>query len=209
MLVMGIDPSLTGTGVVLVNEDHGVVEATKFTTDAGEILLKRAIYIASNIEDFYKKYNPDVVSLESPTFGSFTSETMNVLFNFILNVFLKNKTFVVSPAPLQVHSYIKGWMRENGYVAPSKVEKKHIRQAIINKIGIKLRNDEADAYWIALIGLNLKKTIDDHNFILSLYPYETELFLSRKLNGKKIPKGMYYNKNTSFYDFSMEAYQFI
>lgn len=208
MIIIGIDPSLSNTGIVIINEKEEVILARRVSTKPGEILVKRVMYITAEVSKIIDEYNPDLVSIESPSFGSFASETLNVLFNFILHLIWMRGIFTTSPSPTQNHKYIKGYRKLCGLKQVDKLQKKDIQEAIKHKTGQKLSSDESDAYWIALSGFRLKNLMDNIITVEDLTPTEKDLYISTLKNNKKNPRGMMYNPGQAFYDFTQEPYPY-
>jgi Holliday junction resolvasome RuvABC endonuclease subunit len=204
MISLGIDQSLSNTGVVILDGDLKVLHKDRFGTKPGEYLVTRVRYLADRISGLIDAYNPDIVSVESTTFGSHASETLMALYQFILNECWFHKQLVCSPAPRQVHRFMQDWARSSGVAFASKLQKKDIVALAGEAARVKFRQDEADAYWIARIGLAFNQAFNRDTIQDS---FSTDMLTSEKII-KDHKKGMIFNEGQAYYDFREAEYPY-
>jgi Holliday junction resolvasome RuvABC endonuclease subunit len=76
MKILGIDPSMTGSGLALIVDGHFKVAQT-ISTSAEWTRGNRLSYIAMEVESFIETFQPDFVAIEGYSFGSqFNREEM-------------------------------------------------------------------------------------------------------------------------------------
>jgi len=204
MISLGIDQSLSNTGVVILDGDLKVIYKDRFGTKTGEYLVTRVKYLSDRISGLIDSYNPDIVSVESTSFGSHASETLMALYQFILNECWFHKQLVCSPAPRQVHRFMQDWARSTNTPFVHKLQKKDIVALAGEAARVKFRQDEADAYWIARIGLAFQQAFNKDTV--------TDAFSLDMLTSEKIIKdhkrGMIFNDGQAYYDFRAAEYPY-
>lgn len=202
MICLGIDQSLSNTGVVILDSDFNVLHKDRFGTKPGEYLVKRVRYLSGRISDIIETHNPDIVSVESTSFGSHTSETLMALYQFIMNECWYHKKLVCSPAPRQVHKFMQDWARSTSTPFPSKLQKKDIVNLANEAASNKFRQDEADAYWISRIGIAFSQAFSGQDLVDK---FSCEMLTSEKIV-KDHKRGMIFNEGQAYYDFREADY---
>jgi len=197
VISLGIDQSLSNTGIVVLDENFKVLYKDRFSTKTGEYLVIRVRYISDRISGLIESYDPDIISVESPSFGSFTSETLQALYQFILNECWYHKQLVCSPAPRQVHRFMQEWARAYKVPYSQKLQKKDIVFLAGEAAKTKFRQDEADAYWISRIGIAFHQAFSKDMIQDS---FSIDMLTSEKII-KDHKRGMIYNDGQAFYDF--------
>jgi len=205
LICLGIDQSLSNTGVVILDgSNFTVLFKDRFGTKPNEYLVKRIKYLSERVGEIVTSYNPDIVSIESTSYGSFASETLQALYQFMLNELWYREKLVCSPAPRQVHKFMQEWARSNSIQYPQKLKKKDIVCLANSASDVKFRQDEADAYWIARIGIAFMQAFNGESI--------TDLFSKEMLSSEKVvkdhKKGMIFNEGQAFYDFRGESYPY-
>lgn len=71
--VLGIDPSLTGTGLVVVEDDGQVPYEHAFGTKASMDMVGRLHTLSERALDIYRAHAPDLVVIEGLAFGQHSS----------------------------------------------------------------------------------------------------------------------------------------
>lgn len=197
MICIGVDQSLSNTGIVVLDDTFKVLYKDRFGTASGEYLVKRVRYLADRIGGLIDTHNPDLISVESPSFGSFTSETLQALYQFVLNECWFHRQLVCTPAPRQVHRFMQDWALANNISFPSKLKKKDIVALAGEAARVKFRQDEADAYWIARLGISFHQAF---NKDLVIDSFAHEMLTSEKIV-KDHKRGMVHNDGQAYYDF--------
>lgn len=151
MIVMGLDPSLTSTGIVLLND--GQIEIARTTKNQPDIgTVARVLAIVKEIEKIINHPNipPDLVVIEGFSFGStgrslFDTAYLGWRIRESLESFRERDNIPwieVSPAQLKQFATGKG-------NAPKEV----VLQQVYKRWGVELRdNNQADAFTLAKIG---------------------------------------------------------
>jgi Holliday junction resolvasome RuvABC endonuclease subunit len=202
MRVLGIDPSLTNLGYVVL-EDGKVLEKGRFQTSPEDGLNVQRYLIQSNrVSEIIEKYKIKYVSSESPIFQDFNTEVLYGLQSFLHLVYWVHAVNVVILSPLQVKSYALPNFK-------GKIFKSDMVKAARKDMGLadnsRLANDVADAYWISKIGLRwwmfYEKLITEKDLTVK----ENQMFLHShtftrgKKQGQTEKKGIVFRKNEIYY----------
>lgn len=159
---MGIDQSLSCTGVVLTKRDDNgartVVYSTAITTDKDPSLspladtLIRSKYIADKILDIEICWQPDYVALENLSYGSVGNATRNlaILFGVICTTLGLNNPNVIPPTTLKKFATGNGRATKKEMLDAILKEDSVFHHHLTNNVTIKAgRYDLADAFWIS------------------------------------------------------------
>ena len=103
---IGLDLSLTSTGMVVVSEDGVLVEKEIISSDSKNEIENRLKNIADKIVEILKKYDDVAIAIEGLSFGSTSSSALQIG---------------------ALHYYVRCKLKENGYTflicEPTKVKK--------------------------------------------------------------------------------------
>lgn len=177
-MVVGLDLSLTGTGVTVLDNDGNVVEMTTIKSkpsgsrNIDELLRINGIVV--EILKYISKYEPELIVIENIAFG-LRGKTQSLSQLTALNYFVRDmarqyKTPFVLVAPNSNKKYCTG----NG-----SSKKDMMTMFVLKKWGVECGNDnESDAYSLAQIGLALL----GYNKDLLKYEEEVLKILKPQLN---------------------------
>lgn len=160
-LAMGIDQSLTCTGVVITkvydNGDREVTFSTSIMTQKDPKLppladtLVRAKDIANQLLEIIEIWKPDLIGLENLSYGSVGNATRNlaILFGVICTTLGIDEPKVVPPTTLKKFATGNGKATKADML--NAVQKEDpVFHSLLTTISIKGgRYDLADAFWIA------------------------------------------------------------
>lgn len=145
MRIMGIDPSLTGCGLVMLHAESGRVIAQQVVgTPASDPRGKRLGDIARSVVTFYREAGPpDVVAMEDYAFGSpFNRESMGevggiikaALWRLVRNLVGEEGTYVIHVEPVlwPNHSWKKAVLGKGN------VKKEDLKLPIFQKYGVEI-----------------------------------------------------------------------
>ena len=147
MFFVGIDHSLTGTGVVVLNQDGKIEEQKLIKTGPGDSDEKRMITILDNLAFIPKMLRLKTVYIEGPSFASHGQAVLQMgALHYLIRIFLfrkKIKYNIIAPGTLK--KFISG----NG-----NAKKEHMLLNIYKKWDIEFfDNNIADAYGLARMAL--------------------------------------------------------
>jgi len=152
----GIDPSLTGTGVVIIGEDLEIIEqkliSTKLKDQEYDIEI-RMKYIVTEME-FIKKYNSKVVCIEGLSFNSKGQKAAELfgLAYLIRMWMLENDILFKEVPPTVLKKFITG---------KGQCQKDLMLLKTYKKFGIEFSdNNLCDAYGMARYGAELYRSIN-------------------------------------------------
>jgi len=111
-MIVGIDPSLTNTGVVAIDNNLVCSHNVCFTPSKNLFGIERLLFLANAVRDFVDKLAPDVelVSVEGPSYGSKTSSLFELgeLGGLIQLTLYQLCVSYVFPAPTEVKKLMTG-----------------------------------------------------------------------------------------------------
>ena len=207
--ILGLDPSLSKTGFVVLNTDRPDSEVEEKgllkTSTSDGILVQRLIKQRGQIESVIVSYKISFVGMEAPFFGANYTEVLFALNQFIHSMYLEHNMYVVCFPP----QMLKKLVFPNRSVA--EIHKPHMidrAKDSLNLHGRHLAEDVADAYWAGVYGKRFYKWhIEKKLKGEELGKYEREAFFgqhtysrgSRK--GVTEYKGIIYRANELFFDF--------
>lgn len=216
MLVLGLDPSLSGFGWALVEIDslteaisspaRGTWRSKKSDFSS---FIDRYLYLREKIRDLLLLHKIEKVGIESPTFGQQASSQMHSLFTFSCEALRENSLDTVLIGNTQTKAWVRRYLdRPSGWTI-SKVEMQKAAKMITGDPK-NWTGDSADAFWAAYLAgrfwLLQMGRIDKS----SLTSYEKEAFLKidRPKKGKKAgtvnKRGLVYRENDRFFLWSQE-----
>lgn len=151
MIVLGIDPSLSGLGWCVHNSSvvgpDRVLAKGRVRTTANQIIYLRHLYLKEAVSQVIEGF-PEVEALgvESPIFGESYSEGAYGLFLHVNQAVLQCRKDVVYFDPKR----LKSLARMDGSVRRGRMDKSDMVDAAKQDTGIRRwNNDEADAYLVA------------------------------------------------------------
>lgn len=202
MRILGLDPSLTNLGYVVL-EDKEILEKGRLQTGPEHGLnVQRYVLHANAVGDLIRKYDIKYTAVEQPIFSTYSSEILYALQQFLHLVYWSHGLKVVIFDPKRVKSYaIPGFKGE--------IHKSDMVAAARKDLGMgekqRLANDVADAYWVGRLGMKwwsfyegiLKEsdlTEQEHHIFL-----EQHTFVKGKKKGLTEKKGVSFRKNELYY----------
>lgn len=207
MSIAGFDPSITHFGWVIFDENKGEVLKTGVfkTSPTDGLLVQRLIMQRERVRDLIEKNNINFVCMEAPYWQDFSTELLFALNQYIHEVFLNNKIFVVyiQPAVLK-KSACPGLPLDE----ISKHAVTHQAKQELGLIGKRFSEHIADAYFVGKIGIRfyqwylLKKLAD-----IDLTEMEQKLFCGKHTFTRGDKKGIteytgiIYRENEQFFDY--------
>jgi len=207
--ILGLDPSIKKTGYVVLDtnqhDDTTVERGLLKTSQDDGLLILRLIKQSKQVEDIIKKYNISFVGMEAPFMGSFNTEKLYALNQFLHKVFLDNDSYVVAFPPQELKKLVFPNLSVDEIHKPHMIDK---AKTALGLHGQKLAEDTADAYWAGIFGKkyykwHIEKSIGDQD----LDEYVLEVFAGKHTftrgprKGVTEYKGIIYRENELFFDF--------
>lgn len=159
MKILGIDPSLSSSGWVFLNngkvKDFGIVK-TK-TSDE-----KRFLYISDEFEKIIKKYKPDEIHIETPFFGKNGQSSLNLAYVRGVLLVLSERLDIplISFAPQEIKKALTGSGRAGKDEIATELTKMYKDDKVFLKIGPfsdKNNKDKTSDIYDALAAATCKK----------------------------------------------------
>jgi Holliday junction resolvasome RuvABC endonuclease subunit len=144
MKVLGIDPSLTGTGIAILNDDNSYRTTTLSSNHMG---AQRLIDLRSQVVSLLQS-SPDMVILENYAFAAANQAHQVGEWGGVLRVALQESDIPwATVAPTQLKKFTCG---------TGNAPKSLMLQQVYKRWGVELQSDdEADAYSLARLGIAL------------------------------------------------------
>jgi len=212
MIVLGLDPSMTGFGWCVHDGaavgPARVVARGRFATPSKQVFVARYMTLRDSIDGLVVQYPQiEAVGIESPPFGEQWSEGLYALFVYVNEVVYTRRKDVVyfDPGTVKMlakidHRVRKGKMFKTDMVAAAKAD-----------TGIKgvFNHNEADAYLIAKFTARFWQLIKGQITVADLTPAEYQAFakvhtfVKGERAGETIRTGAVYKEGKRFYRFSL------
>ncbi len=144
MRIMGIDPSLTGCGLVLISGGQLKVAQT-VGTSAKDLRGMRLEQISEGVAKFIESYMPDFVAMEGYSFGSkFNREEMGEVGGVI-----KLTLWAASIEPIIWPNY--SWKQAVLGKGKGKTKKEDLKLPVFQKFGVDLADmNQVEAFCVAM-----------------------------------------------------------
>lgn len=210
MISLGLDPSLTGFGWLVINPTvlgpERVIDSGVVNTESKQIFVSRYLDLKAVVVYLLDKY-PEITSVgvESPPFGEQFSEGLYALFVSINEACYLSRKDVVHFDPTTV----KMLVRMDPSVRRGTIDKSDVIEAVKAETGIKKWNhNAADAYIIARSAAHFYHLLLGLSTPEELTPAEYRAYcrvhtFAKGVNaGKTVKQGILFKENSRFYRFS-------
>jgi len=210
----GFDPSVTHIGWVIIDEDNtgkaAVLEAGTFQTSPKDgLLVQRLLMQQERVKQLLISRKIDFVSMEAPVLQEHSTEMLFALNQFLHQVFLDLKIFMIHLQP----STLKKYAYPN--MDPDEVTKQHMTHQAkkeLGMIGKRFSEHVADAYFAGKIGLKFYQWYFQHKFKdEDLSEHERTIFCGKYTFVKGEKKGLteytgiIYRENERFFDYRKQT----
>lgn len=206
MIVLGLDPSLTGFGWCVHRSDldgpKRVVARGVWKTPASKVFVWRYMFMRDSVGQLIDRH-PEVQALgvESPPFGELWSEGLYGLFLYVTEAIFTRRKDVVFFDPLSVKLLAK----MDPSVRRGMMDKRDMIEAAKADTGIKQWNhNEADAYVVARSAARFWEFQKQGLSEEELTPSERHVFARthRTRDGQVKRRGLVYREDDRFHRFS-------
>jgi hypothetical protein len=214
-MIIGIDPSITHCGFVLLDEtktgkDAFIRSGVYMAPPAGNLFVQRLILQRERLRILLESNNIKFVAMEAPIWGEFSTELLYALHQFFHEVFLELKVYLIYLQPSTVKKYAYPDMDPDNITKGLMTHAAKKELDLLNTRGFS--EHESDAYFVGKIGLKyyqwlfLKKFSDN-----DLTEIEQHLFCGKHTYVKGIKKGIteytgiIYRENERFYDYTKQT----
>lgn len=210
MPIVGFDPSLANFGWVVLKE-HGegkkalLDNGTFKTSPSDGLMVQRLIMQRERMKKLLTDWEVSFVSMEAPILDDYSTEMLFALNQFMHEVFLNMKTFVLYIQPFNLKKI--AWPD----LPPTEVTKHHVVHQAKTELDLhgKVFSEHcSDAYFIGKIGQrfyqwHIEKSLKDSD----LTPEENKLFCGKHTFIRGVKKGIteyngiVYKENEQFFDY--------
>jgi crossover junction endodeoxyribonuclease RuvC len=146
-IFVGIDPSITGTGIVVLDQDKCIIKQILVKTTTKDIIEERLVKIKNSLRFIPNIYRLKSVYIEGPSYGSKGNAVLQMgSLHFLIRIFLyeRNVDFkVISPKTLKVFHCGNGNAKKN-----------EVLFLVEKTLGVSFKDHNiADAYGLACMAL--------------------------------------------------------
>jgi len=209
-MIAAFDPSITHFGWVILDETksgrESVLKAGVFKTEpSGGLLVQRLIMQRERVRWLLEQEKITFIATEAPYWGDFSTELLFALNQFLHEVYMNQKAYVVyiQPTTLKKITYPELKVDE-----VTKHHMTHRAKEELNRQGKRFSEHVADAYFVGKLGLRyyqwlFLKQIPD----VDLTEAEQDLFCGKHtyVRGEKKGiteyTGIIYRENDQFFDY--------
>jgi Holliday junction resolvasome RuvABC endonuclease subunit len=213
-LIVGLDPSLTHLGWIAVDTEKtgkdSVIEAGTFKTDPKDgLLVQRLIMQRERLKKLLIDHSINFIAMEAPYWGDASTEILFALNQFMHEVFLNLKIYVVYFQPITLKKFAVPDLNPHDVHKPHMV---HQAKTELDRHGKRFSEHMADAFFAAKLGSLFYKwaiegTIKDED----LSENERHIFCGKHtfVKGKKKGiteyTGIIYKENDQFFDYRKQT----
>ena len=214
MLVLGLDPSLTGFGWALHDSEaegkDRCLQRGRWTTKASDLFVDRYIHMRESVRALVRDTGIYVLGVESPVYGELYSEGMYGLYFFVAEALYMEGCDVAYFTPGQTKAHARRFLGRPMKPVMWKMGKPDMIEAAKKDTGGKGRwtHDEADAYWAARTGARFWQFFEGRISEGDLSPEEktqfTEIhtFTRGRKAGKTVKSGLLYREDERYFRWS-------
>jgi len=207
--ILGLDPSLKKSGFVVLNtetvdntvEERGLLKTSTSDGILVERLIKQRFQIRSKIEEYDIKF----IGMEAPFFGSYFTEQLFALNQFLHEAFLDMGLYVVAFPPQTLKKLVFPDKKSSDIGKPHMIDK---AKTALDLQGRVLAEDVADAYWAGIFGKKFyRRYILEEITDSDLNSYELKTFSGKHTYTRGAKKGVVdytgiiYRENDLYFDF--------
>lgn len=202
MIVLGLDPSLTGFGWVILDTSLPKIDwclaRGVHSTTADQLFLTRYIELRELVRSLISTWKPTKVGIESSVFGEQFSEGAYGLFLFTLEALYESRLDVLLLTPDQAKAQARFHL---GRPQKWKMKKADMVEAAKKDLQLKgsLDNNIADAYWVGRTASRFWSLYEGLIFEKDLLPMEKSLLTETEFYKKtgKVKKASLISKEDS------------
>jgi len=210
-MIASFDPSMTHFGWVIMDEHQtgkdSVIDFGTFKTDPEDGLrVQRLLMQKERVRKLLSDRGIKFVVMEAPIWQDFNTEVLFALNQFVHEVFLDQRTFVLYVQPMSLKKAAVPGMN------PQEIQKHHVvhqAKEELERHGKRFSEHVADAYFAAKIGAqfyrwHILKELKDSD----LTPDEQHMFCGQHTYTRGVKKGLteytgiIYRENDQFFDYS-------
>lgn len=217
MIVLGLDPSLTGYGWCLIDtEKEGmsqVLDYGVFKTTAKTYMPRRYRNLANSLDEIIREseYDIDWVGVEHPPFNASYSLGLYALFMYTWEILMDHRLGFVYFLPTQLKAYVRSVLDDTGKMFKSDM-KDAMKQLLNDEWEGRLNNNVADAYLVAYHAGRFKQLVDEELSESDLTEKEAASWtktIKRRKTGKIDKVGTLYQEDDKWFDLSKEKFDYL
>lgn len=218
MIVLGLDPSLTGYGWALIDtEQEGMDQILDYgvmKTKAKTLMPRRYRDLANGVHDIIEQADVDqidFVGIEHPPFNASYSLGLYALYMYTFEVLMDHRLPFVYFLPTQLKAFVRAILDD--YRKMFKSDMKDAMKVLLDdEWEGRLNNNVADAYLVAYHAGRFKKLLDGDLTEEDLTDKEKQSMtktIKRRKTGKIDKVGMMYQEDEKFFLLRKEKFDYL
>lgn len=217
MIVLGLDPSLTGYGWCLIDTekegDAQVLDYGVFKTVAKTYMPRRYRYLAESLDEVIRTcgYDIDWVGIEHPPFNASYSLGLYALYMYTWEILMDHRLGFVYFLPTQLKAYVRSVLDDSGKMFKSDM-KDATKQLLNDEWAGRLNHNVADAYLVAYHAGRFRKLVDGDLTESDLTEKEAQSWtrtIKRRKTGNIDKVGTIYQEDDKWFDLQKEKYDYL
>lgn len=217
MIVLGLDPSLTGYGWCLIDtEKEGreqVLDYGVWKTTARTYMPRRYRILTDQLQELLEncEYKIDWIGIEHPPFGASYTPGLYALYMYTWEVVMNHRIGFVYFLPTQLKAFVRSILDDDGKMFKSDM-KDAMNLLLNNEWKGRLNHNVADAYLTAYHAWRFRLLIKGEITEEDLTPKEAQAWtrtIRRRKTGKVDYVGALYQEDDKWYDLEHEKYDYL
>ena len=217
MIVLGLDPSLTGYGWCLVDtEKEGmeqVIDYGVMKSSAKTYMPRRYRNLANELDEIIRNADQEIdwVGIEHPPFNASYSLGLYALYMYTWEVLMDHRLGFVYFLPTQLKAYVRSVLDDTGKMFKSDM-KDAMKQILDGEWQGRLNNNVADAYLVAYHAGRFRKLLDGDLTEEDLTEKEAASWtktIKRRKTGKIDKVGTLYQEDDKWFDLKKEKFDYL
>lgn len=214
LLILGLDPSLTGFGWAIHDTDaegrDRCPDRGRWKTKASDLYVDRYVHMRESVRSLVRDTGISRLGVESPVYGALYSEGMYGLFLYVSEALYEERRDVVFFSPPQTKAFARRFLGRPMAPVKWKMGKPDMIEAAKKDTGGvgRWNADEADAYWAAKAGARFWMLYDGLLGEEDLTPEEKRSFVriheyvKGPKKGRVVRSGLMYREDDRFFRWS-------
>lgn len=217
MIVLGLDPSLTGYGWCLIDtEKKGVAQVLDygvFKTTAKTYMPRRYRNIADSLDAVIQNcgYEIDWVGIEHPPYNASYSLGLYALYMYTWEILMDHRLGFVYFLPTQLKAYVRSVLGDRGKMFKSDM-KDAMKMLLDDEWEGRLNHNVADAYLVGYHAGRFKMLVDGSLTEADLTEKEAESWvktIKRRKTGKIEKVGTLFQEDDKWFDLKKEKFDYL
>jgi Holliday junction resolvasome RuvABC endonuclease subunit len=217
MIVLGLDPSLTGYGWALIDSEKegtdSVLDYGVMKTKAKTFMPQRYRDLADGLEEIIvnSEHEIDWVGIEHPPFNASYSLGLYALYMYTIEVLMNHRLGFVYFLPSQLKAFVRSILDDKGKMFKSDM-KDAMKKLLNDEWEGRLNNNVADAFLVGYHAARFRQLLEGELSEDDLTEKEAQAWtktIKRRKTGKIDKVGMIYQEDEKFFLLTDEKFDYL